>query len=119
MNGDPKKSAALLALEKVKDAEARARRIVQEAQEITSAQMIKDASEESERVKQNQLVMARKAAEARKKAILAAALKEAEKIRIEAEKETAALRQKAAASKAEAVKKMTRRIRELLEGGLV
>jgi vacuolar-type H+-ATPase subunit H len=119
MNGAPKKSAALQALEKVKDAEARARRIVREAQEKISAQIIKDASEESERIKQDHLVRVKEAAEAKKKAVLAAALKEAEKIGIRAETEAAALRQKAAASKAEAVKKVTRRIKELLEGGFV
>jgi vacuolar-type H+-ATPase subunit H len=119
MNGDPQKSTALEALRKVKEAEERARAIIREAQEKISAQIIKDASEEAEKIKQAQFAQAKEAAEAKKKSVLDEAIKEAEKIRSEAEGEASALRQKAVAFMAEAVKKVTRRIKEFLEGGSV
>lgn len=117
MNDDPKKSAALDALRRVKEAEERARNIIREAQEKVSARILKDASEEAEKIKQAQFIRTKEAAEALNKAAVDEAIKEAEKIRAEAEREAAALRQKAAASMAEAVKKVTRRIKEILEGG--
>lgn len=119
MNGDPKKSAALEALRKVKEAEERARTIIREAQEKVSVRILKDTSEEAEKIKQDHFARAKNAAEAKKKVVIDEALKEAEKTRSEAEAEAAAIRQKAAASMAEAVKKVTRRIKEFLEGGSV
>jgi len=119
MNGDPTQSAALEALKKVKEAEERARAIIREAQEKVSARIIEDAAEEVERIKQDHFARAKDAAGAKKKDVLDQALKEAEKIRAEAEAESAALRQKAAASMGEAVKKVTQRIKDLLDGGSV
>ncbi len=116
MNGEPKKSAALEALEKIKEAEEQARAIVLEAREKLSAEITKEASEEAERTKKRDLARAKEEAEAHKKAILEKATDEAEKIRAETEKETAELRRRASALMAEAIKKTSLKVEEFLEG---
>jgi vacuolar-type H+-ATPase subunit H len=94
MNGEPRKSAALEALEKIKEAEEKARAIVQEAREKLSPEIIKEASEEAEGIKMRALVRAKEEAEAYKTAIVEKAVEEAEKIRAEAEGEAAELQRR-------------------------
>jgi vacuolar-type H+-ATPase subunit H len=116
MNGEPKKSAALEALEKVKKTEEKARAIVQEAREKLSPEIIKEASEEAENIKMKALARVKKEAEAHKKAILDQAAEEAEKIKAEAEEETAELRRRAVAQMAEAIKETSLKVKEFLKG---
>lgn len=116
MNGEPRKSAALEALEKIKEAEEKARAIVQEAREKLTPEIIEEASEEAERIKTRVLARAKEEAEVYKRTIVEKAVEEAEKIRAEAEGEAAELRRRAAALKAEAVKKISLKVKEFLEG---
>lgn len=75
MNGDPKKSLALEALDRVREAEEKAKAIVREAREKTAVQIAREAAEE---IKQRSLAEAKEEADAWKKAILARAHGEAE-----------------------------------------
>jgi vacuolar-type H+-ATPase subunit H len=117
MNADPKKSPALEALDRVREAEERAKAIVREAREKTVGQIAKEAAEAAEEIKQKSLAEAKKEADARKKAILERAHKEAESIRAESEAELTALRSRAGSAFEEAVKKAGQKIREFLGGG--
>jgi vacuolar-type H+-ATPase subunit H len=117
MNGDPKKSPALEALDRVREAEERAKKIIREAREKISVQIAKEAAEAAEEIKRKSLAEAKKEADARKKAILERAHQEAEAIRAESEAELSALRRQAGSAFEEAVKKAGQRIREFLGGG--
>jgi vacuolar-type H+-ATPase subunit H len=116
MNGDPKKSPALEALGRVREAEERAKAVVREAQERTAAQIAKEAAEAAEAIKQKSLAEAQKEAAARKKATLDRAYREAEAIRAQTEADLATLRRQAGTAFEEAVKKAGRKIREFLGG---
>ncbi|MFZ2054974.1 MAG: hypothetical protein WAU81_12375 [Candidatus Aminicenantales bacterium] len=118
-NGEPKKSPALEALDRVREAEDRAKAIVREAREKIATQIAKEAAEAAEKIKQKALAEARKEADARKKAILERAHQEAEAIRAEAEAELATLRRQAGAAFDKAVIKAALKIREFLGGGTV
>ncbi|MGB7296455.1 MAG: hypothetical protein WBC70_12780 [Candidatus Aminicenantales bacterium] len=116
-NGDPKKSPALEALERIRKAEERAKAIVQEAREKTAVQIVKEAMETAERIRARALAGAKETADAREKAILERAHQEAETIRAEADAELAILRRQAGAAFDKAVKKAGLKIREILGGG--
>ncbi|MDH7512118.1 MAG: hypothetical protein QHH14_04110 [Clostridiales bacterium] len=116
MNGEPRKSAAIEALAKIKEAEEQARAIVREAREKLSVEIIKGATGEAEEIKITTLARAKEEAETHKKVILEKAVEEAEKIKAEAEKETAEMRRRASALMAEVVKKMSLKVKEFLEG---
>jgi vacuolar-type H+-ATPase subunit H len=114
MNGAPKKSPALEALDRVREAEERAKAIIREAQEKIAVQIAKEAAEAAEEIKQKSLAEAQKEAAARKKATLERAHREAEAIRAETEAELATLRRQAGAAFEEAVKKAGLKIRGFL-----
>ena len=119
MNGDAKKSPALEALDRVREAEERAKAIIREAREKTAVQIVEEAAEAAEEIKQRSLAEAKKEADDRKKAILERAHQEAEAIRAETEAELATLRRQAGAVLEEAVKKVGLKIRKFLGGGSV
>ncbi len=116
MNGEPRRTAALEALQKVKEAEEQAMTIIQEAREKLSPGIIKKASEEAERIKMRGLARAKEEAEAHKKAILEKAAEEAEKIKAEGEEEAAEIRRRAAERLDEAVKTTSLKVKEFLQG---
>ncbi len=115
MNGEPRKSAAIEALAKIKEAEERAQAIVREAREILSVEIIKEATREAEEIKITTLARAKEDAETHKNVILEKAVEEAGKIRAEARKETAEMRRRASERMAEAVKKTSLKVKEFLE----
>jgi vacuolar-type H+-ATPase subunit H len=116
MNGEPKKTAALEALQKVKEAEERALTIIQEAREKLTQEIIRKASEEAEKIKMRALARAKEEAEAYRKTILEKAADEAKAIRAEAEEEAAGIRRRAAELLDEAVKKTSLKVKEFLQG---
>ena len=115
MNDNPKKSPALEALDRVRQAEERARAIVLEAREKTAVQIAKEAAEAADEIKTRALVEARKKAEDRKKAILGNAHREAEAVRAETEEALASLRRRAHTGIEGAATKVALRIREFLK----
>jgi len=119
MNGDPKKSQALEALGKVREAEERARAIVLEARDTTAVQIAKEAAGAAERVKQQAFARVKVEAEARKRAALEAAQKGADAVRAETRAELENLRRRAEASLDEAVRTISLKIKETLEKGSV
>ena len=116
MKGDPKKSPALEALDRVREAEQRAKATIRDAREKTAVQIAKEAADAAEEIKQKSLEEAKKEAEARKKGIIERAQKEAEVIRKESETELSAMRRQAGSSFEGAVKKARQMIREFLGG---
>jgi vacuolar-type H+-ATPase subunit H len=116
MNGDPKKSPALEALDRVREAEQRAKATIRDAREKTAVQIAKEAADAAEEIKQKSLEEAKKEAEGRKQGIIERAQKEAEVIRKESETELSALRRQAGSSFEGAVKKARQMIREFLGG---
>jgi vacuolar-type H+-ATPase subunit H len=116
MNRDPKIGPALEALDRVREAEEKAKTIIREAQEKTAVQIVQEAAVAAEEIKQNSLAQAKTEADVRKKDILERARQEAESIRAETEAELAALRHQAGSAFEEAVKKAGQRIREFLGG---
>lgn len=117
MKEDTRRSEAHIALTNIKEAEEKAKRIIQDAREKTSAQIIQDAYDEAEKMKDKYLTEARKRADERKNVIILKARKETEKIKKKSEKEIAIIRQKAKTTMPEAVEKITEKLREFLKGG--
>jgi vacuolar-type H+-ATPase subunit H len=119
MNGCPTKSPALEALDKVREAEERAKAIILEARERASVRIIKEAEEAAETAKQKALTKAKAEADARRKAVLDEARRGAEEIRAGTEAELENLRRRAGASLDEAVGQISSKVREALEKGSV
>jgi len=94
---------AMDALQEIKQAEERAREIIQEAQEKTSSRIVQDAYDEAEKIKENFLKEAKEEAEKRKKEIIDEAKEERNRIEQETDKEVLTLRQKTKARMPEAV----------------
>jgi vacuolar-type H+-ATPase subunit H len=119
MNSDSARSPAREALGKVREAEERAKAIIREAQERTAVQIIKEAAAAAEKTKQQALARAREEAEAYKKGRVEKALKGADGIRAEAERELEDLRRRAGAAFDKAVQQVALKVKEILEKGLV
>lgn len=102
------------ALSKVKEAEVEAGRLVQEARENESAQILLDAQEEARKAHEALLSKARKTAEEQKSAAVQNAEAEALQIRQETEAEIQSLRKAVEPLKAEAVAKTVEKIAALL-----
>jgi vacuolar-type H+-ATPase subunit H len=117
MNGDPRKSPALEALDMVRKAEEQAKAIIREARERTAVQIAKEAAEAVEEIRQDSLAKAKEEAEVLKKDIVERARREAEAIRGETQAELVAQRRQAEAVLDEAVKKVGLKIREFLREG--
>lgn len=119
MNGELKKNEALQALQKIKEAEAEARKIIHDAHENTSLKIIQDARKEAIQIEERVLDNARKEALRKKEAIVQDAQSEVRRINQETQEEIARLQEKSAAVKEEVIAKVAARIRETIEGGLL
>jgi len=119
MKDEIKKSEAFVALQKIKETEEKARRIINKAREKETSRIIQNAYDEAKDIKKSSLKWAREETEERKKAIIQKATKEAERIRREAEAEGKELHTKAEKLVQEAVEKVTEKIKDFLKGGLL
>ncbi len=117
MNEEIKTKDAFDALNRIKEAEEKARKIVQEAREKTSVKIIEDAHREAGKIKERHLNMARKSAEERKSAIIQEAAKEAGEIREKAEREIISLKRQAEKAMPGAVNQISDRIKNFIDKG--
>jgi vacuolar-type H+-ATPase subunit H len=117
MNEEIKAKEALDALQRIKEAEEKARKIVQEAREKKAVKIIQDAYDEAEKIKDRHLKRARKKAEERRGALIQQAAKKAGEIREKAEQEGVSLKKKAEKAMPGAVSQISDRIRHLIEKG--
>jgi len=117
MSGKTKKTEAQIALQKIKEAEEKAKSIIQDAREKHAPRVIQDAFDEAKAIKGSALTKARAEAEKKKKAIIQKATKEAEKIKLETEKEAASLSKSAEKAVSKAVEKAAQKIDQFIEGG--
>ncbi len=117
MNEEIKTKGASDALKRIKEAEEKARNIVQEAREKTSVEIIQDAHQEAEKIKERHLNRARKKAEERKSAIIQEAAREAEEIREKAEQEIVSIKKQAEKAMSKAVSHISDRIKYFIDKG--
>lgn len=117
MKDEIKKSKAFEALQEIKKAEEKARRMIRVAREKKSSRIVQEAYDEAKEIKETTLNRARKEADKRQKAIIQEAFQEAERIKKEAEEERKVLRSRTERLIQGAVKKVTAGIKDLLEGG--
>ena len=117
MDNEPEKSDVLEALQKIKIAEKDAKKIVQDAQEITSVQIVQDAQEEAKQIREKAVEDARKNGQVRRATIIQKAKAEADQITLQAEQEMAVLRQRTENQLEEAVIKVAEKIRIFLTKG--
>lgn len=103
------------AIQRVKQAETEARRIVQNAREQESVQILQQAREESSRVREKHLSQARERAAQQRSELIEEAEAEARKIRGEAEQEAGDLRKAAEPLIPGAVAKTADKIAALLQ----
>ncbi len=115
MDENKGREEAFLALQKIKKAEERARKFIEEAREVKASKIIQEAYEETQRIKEDSLAKARKEAKAKKKAIIQKAAAEADKIRKKAEKEAEDISRRIEAMIPEAVEKTIEKIRLYLK----
>jgi vacuolar-type H+-ATPase subunit H len=102
------------ALQKVKEAEERARLLVEEARQKTFPEIIRKAGEEAEEIKKKILGEARQQAEKIKKETIARAEAEAAEIKRQTEAEKQALLKRAQENFDEAVRKSSEKLRQKL-----
>jgi vacuolar-type H+-ATPase subunit H len=117
MNDKMKTKDAFGALQRIKEAEEKARKIVQKAREKTAVKIIQDAHEEAEKIKERHLKRARKKAEEKRNAIIQEAAKEAGEIREKAKLEVVSLKKKAETTMSGAVNQISDRIKHFIEKG--
>jgi vacuolar-type H+-ATPase subunit H len=117
MSGELTKNEALEALQKIKQAEAEARKIIHDARENTSVKIIQDAYDEAEQIKKRVLDEARKDAHQKKEAIIREAQDKVQRINDQTQAEIEHLREKSATVRDEVVAKVAASIRKTIEGG--
>ena len=117
MSDEQKKNLALDALQKIKEAEAEARKIVRDAREKMSVKIIQDAHKDAEQIKERMLAEARKKAQEKKKSIIQDAQNEVKDIEKEAKAEIDRLQRISADTRAQAIAKVAASIRSAIEGG--
>ena len=117
MNDEPKNNMALDALQKIKEAETEARKIVQEAREMTSAKIITDARMDAKEIKERMLKEARDQAQEKKKSIIQNAQVEVQKIADVTQAEIDRLRKIPANVRSRAIEKVAANIHSAIEGG--
>ena len=110
------KQDALESLQKIKEAEEKARGLIEDTKKNKTSKIIQEAHEEAQKVKQATLAKTRKESEEKKKAIIEKAAAEAEKIRQDTEKEAEKLSRRAESLMPEAVQKVSGKIRQHLKG---
>lgn len=103
------------ALQQVKQAEERARQLVEETRTRTAPELIRQAGEEAEELRKKILTEARQQAEKLKQEIIARARTEAENIGRQTEAEKAEILKKAENSFQQAVEKTVARLLEIME----
>jgi vacuolar-type H+-ATPase subunit H len=119
MGDEPKKNLALEALQKIKEAEIEARKIVQDAREKTSVKIIQDAYEDADQIKERVLNEARKQAQEKKRSIIQEAETEAKRTLEESQAEIDRLRERSTAARDETIARVAANIRNTIEGGLL
>jgi V/A-type H+-transporting ATPase subunit G/H len=119
MSDELEKSKALEALQKIKEAEEEARKIVREAQDTTSVQIIQDAQDQAQQIKENALEEARRSGQVKRATIIQKAKAEAEEITLQAEQEKSALRQKTESQLEDAVAKVAEKIQDFFTKGVL
>ena len=117
MNDEPKNNMALDALQKIKEAETEARKIVQEAREMTSVKIITDARADAKEIKARMLKEARDQAQEKKGSIIQDAQVEVRKIAEETKAEVERLRNIPTNIRSRAIEKVAANIRGAIEGG--
>ncbi len=117
MTDGQKKSLALDALQKIKEAETEARKIVQEAREKTSVKIIQDAYKDADQIKERVLSEARKQAQDKKRSIIQEAENEVKRIIDESKAEIDRLRERSVDTRTEAITKVAANIRKAIEEG--
>lgn len=110
MNQTNSPDQPLDALQKIKQAEEKARKKIAEAQEQEAVKIVQAAQEKSETIKQGYIAEAKKKAEKEKLAILQKAEAEAGTIETDTEKLIASLRDKAKPKMSEAVELVIKEI---------
>jgi ATP synthase H subunit len=106
------------AIEKIKEAERKAQEILQEAREKTAFQIVQDAQDEAEKIKEGFLSEAKEKAEGIKKEIIESAKKQREKIETESDKEISHLHHKTRSRISDAVETTKKRVAEFLDKGV-
>ncbi|MGB3863160.1 MAG: hypothetical protein WA915_13855 [Candidatus Aminicenantaceae bacterium] len=119
MGDEPKKNLALEALQKIKEAEIEARKIVQDAREKTSVKIIQDAYKDADQIKERMLNEARKQAKEKKRSIIQEAETEAKRTLEESQAEIDRLRERSTAARDETIARVAANIRNTIEGGLL
>ncbi len=109
-------SDALESLQKIKEAEKKARELIEDTRKNKTSKIIQEAHGEAQKAKEAALAKTRKESERKKKAIIEKAEAEAEKIRQDTEEEAEKLSRRVESLMPEAVKKVSRHIRQHLEG---
>ncbi|MGQ9800181.1 MAG: hypothetical protein ACUVRL_00725 [Candidatus Saccharicenans sp.] len=103
------------ALQQVRQAEERARQLIEETRTRTAPELVRQAGEEAEELRKKILTEARQQAEKLRKEIIARARVEAENISQQTEAEKAEILRKAEDSFQQAVEKTVARLLEIME----
>jgi vacuolar-type H+-ATPase subunit H len=110
---------AQAALDRIRKAEEEAAAIVRDAREKEGPSLIQAAQESARKARGELLEGARKDADALKRSAVAEAVKQAEGIRAETEREKVRIRDQAAPRMSAAAEEAERRLAAVLEGGSV
>lgn len=119
MNKTEPKSQTLEALEKIRQAEDQARKIVGDAREGTSLKIIQEAQDEARSIKEKTLKEARERAKRMREEMIEKAEGEAERIREQTLQKIQTLNLKGEASEADAVKTVSEEMKKHLKGGVL
>ena len=117
MTDGPKKNLALDALAKIKDAEAEARKIVQDARENTSAKILQEADKDAEEIRERIVEEARKKAQEKKRSIIQDAEAQVREILEETKKEVDRYQEISAKTKNLVIDQVAENIRRAIEEG--
>jgi vacuolar-type H+-ATPase subunit H len=111
MSQERRESEALEALQRIKEAEEEARRIIKDAQERAASNVIQDAYEEAKKIKESHLNQTKKRTLEKKNLLISEARREAEKIKKETAEEAQAISRKAEALIPRVVEEFAKKIR--------
>ncbi len=117
MSDGPERKPAIDALQKIKESEAEARKIIQEAREKTSVKIIQDAHKDAEQIKERMIGEARQKAQEKKRSIIQEAEHEVKKIAEEIQAEIDRLRERSVDARADAIVRVAASIRDAIEEG--
>ena len=110
------KNGALGSLQKIREAEKKARKLIDDTRRNKTSKIIQEAHDEAQKVKEDALTKTRKESGKKKKLIIEKAAAEADKIRQKADEEAEKLSKRVESLMPEAVKKVSGRIRQHLKG---